>query len=155
VVLERQPDIFGGAGFETSARRDSVLAQRFLVPPFTVLDTRNGPWQARKRQWIGLGIQSELGRGDTILFESEQITEPGLNHGPRGSRGGSDLALAREVEASSKGKAQTFGKQLAGADRRKLANARTFDNGVQTGAGGEGGPHGRQTPAAWRAIGLE
>jgi hypothetical protein len=77
VVLERQPDIFGGAGFETSARRDSVLAARFLWPPFSVLDTRSGPWQERKRQWIGLGIQSELGRGenagaDGLLGESEQ-----------------------------------------------------------------------------------
>lgn len=39
------------------------LAQRFLVPPFSVLNSREGFWQDRKRAWIGLGIQSELGRG--------------------------------------------------------------------------------------------
>jgi hypothetical protein len=39
------------------------LAERFGVPPFSVLDARQGEWQERKRQWLALGIQSELGRG--------------------------------------------------------------------------------------------
>ena len=46
--------------------------ERFLVPPFTVLDARSGWWQRRKRMWLGLGIQSELGRGDNLLRLSEQ-----------------------------------------------------------------------------------
>jgi len=41
------------------------LSDRFLVPPFSVLDARQGYWQTRKRMWIALGIQSEIGRGDT------------------------------------------------------------------------------------------
>ena len=40
------------------------LTERFLVPPFSVLDARQGYWQERKEMWLGLGIQSELGRGD-------------------------------------------------------------------------------------------
>jgi len=36
------------------------------VPPFSVLDARQGYWQERKRAWLALGIQSELGRGDTV-----------------------------------------------------------------------------------------
>ncbi len=40
------------------------LAERFGVPPFSVLDARQGYWQDRKRAWLALGIQSELGRGD-------------------------------------------------------------------------------------------
>lgn len=40
-----------------------TLAERFGVPPFSVLDARGGLWQDRKRAWIALGIQSELGRG--------------------------------------------------------------------------------------------
>src|SRR5688572_29492122 len=40
------------------------LADRFLLPPFSVLDARQGYWQNRKRMWLALGIQSELGRGD-------------------------------------------------------------------------------------------
>ncbi len=39
------------------------LSERFLVPPFSVLDTRQGYWQSRKKQWMGFGIRSELGRG--------------------------------------------------------------------------------------------
>jgi hypothetical protein len=39
------------------------LADRFLVPPFSVLDARSGLWQARKREWLRLGIKSEVGRG--------------------------------------------------------------------------------------------
>jgi hypothetical protein len=39
------------------------LADRFVVPPFSVLDARQGYWQNRKRAWIALGIESELGRG--------------------------------------------------------------------------------------------
>ncbi len=43
------------------------LADRFGVPPFSVLDARQGYWQARKRQWLKLGIKSELGRGENVL----------------------------------------------------------------------------------------
>jgi hypothetical protein len=39
------------------------LVERFGVPPFSVLDARQGYWQDRKRAWIALGIKSELGRG--------------------------------------------------------------------------------------------
>jgi len=47
-----------GAGGE-----DQTLAERFGVPPFSVLDARQGYWQDRKRAWLSLGIQSEIGRG--------------------------------------------------------------------------------------------
>jgi len=40
-----------------------TLSERFLIPPFSVLDARQGYWQDRKRAWLALGIQSELGRG--------------------------------------------------------------------------------------------
>jgi hypothetical protein len=42
-----------------------LLTERFIVPPFTVLDARQGYWQDRKAAWLAIGIQSELGRGDT------------------------------------------------------------------------------------------
>jgi hypothetical protein len=48
---------------EETAR--ATLAERFGVPPFSVLNAREGVWQDRKRAWIGLGIKSELGRGIT------------------------------------------------------------------------------------------
>lgn len=46
-------------------RGTGSLAEQFGVPPFSVLNAREGWWQARKAAWIALGIQSELGRGDT------------------------------------------------------------------------------------------
>jgi len=39
------------------------LADRFLIPPFSVLNAREGWWQNRKRAWLAIGIKSELGRG--------------------------------------------------------------------------------------------
>lgn len=53
-----------GNGAGTAARPS--LSDRFIVPPFSVLDARQGYWQERKRAWISLGIQSELGRGDSL-----------------------------------------------------------------------------------------
>lgn len=38
------------------------LSDRFLVPPFSVLNAREGWWQDRKRAWLALGIKSEEGR---------------------------------------------------------------------------------------------
>jgi hypothetical protein len=49
------------AGLSAVAR--ATLAERFGVPPFTVLNSTQGYWTTRKRAWIALGIKSELGRG--------------------------------------------------------------------------------------------
>lgn len=43
------------------------LADRFGVPPFSVLDARQGYWQARKKAWIALGLKGEEGRGGNSL----------------------------------------------------------------------------------------
>ena len=56
----------GGAGAApTPEVAAKTLAERFGVPPFSVLDARQGYWQTRKAAWVALGIQSELGRGGT------------------------------------------------------------------------------------------
>jgi ParB-like chromosome segregation protein Spo0J len=39
------------------------LFDRFMIPPFTVLNAREGWWQSRKKAWLAIGIKSELGRG--------------------------------------------------------------------------------------------
>ena len=44
-----------------------TLCQQFLVPPFSVLDTRQGYWQDRKKQWKSIGIKSEEGRDNKML----------------------------------------------------------------------------------------
>ena len=46
------------------------LAREFGVPPFSILDTRQGYWQERKREWLALGLRSELGRGGALTYVS-------------------------------------------------------------------------------------
>lgn len=58
----RQVNIFGE--IEES---DPLLRDKFIEPPFSVLDTKQGNWQRRKRQWKTIGIKSEVGR-DVELF---------------------------------------------------------------------------------------
>jgi DNA modification methylase len=42
--------------------RAGALVAAFGVPPFTVLDARQGYWQERKRAWLDLGARSEPGK---------------------------------------------------------------------------------------------
>lgn len=53
-----------GDGDGDSAGGAGSLADRFGIPPFTILNAREGWWQDRKRAWLALGIRSELGRGE-------------------------------------------------------------------------------------------
>jgi len=53
-----------------------TLMDRFGIAPFTVLNAGTGWWQDRKKAWLALGIQSELGRGDTLGF-SETVLHAG------------------------------------------------------------------------------
>lgn len=60
-----------------------TLADQFIVPPFSVLDARQGYWQERKRAWVAIGLQSELGRGVPVPSEtpSEQELVDGRKKG--------------------------------------------------------------------------
>lgn len=46
----------------------NLLRERYGVPPFTVLDRRNGDWQDRDNRWKALGIESEVGREEGLTF---------------------------------------------------------------------------------------
>lgn len=48
--------------------RAGCLKERFIIPPFSVLDTKQGTWQDRKRAWLELGIKSDDGREKEITF---------------------------------------------------------------------------------------
>lgn len=43
------------------------LADRFIAPPFSVLDTKQGYWQDRRRAWLALGLRSEVGRSEGLI----------------------------------------------------------------------------------------
>ena len=47
---------------EPTDENRGALNARFVVPPFTILDTRQGYWQERKTAWLSFGIESEIGR---------------------------------------------------------------------------------------------
>lgn len=44
-----------------------LISERFIIPPFSILNAREGIWQSRKRRWIGLGIRGEIGRKDDLI----------------------------------------------------------------------------------------
>lgn len=64
-----------------------TLAERFIVPPFSVLDARQGYWQERKRAWLALGIESELGRGEATRPGSPGDTRPAVTRDGKYSGG--------------------------------------------------------------------
>ncbi|MDA3973281.1 DNA methyltransferase [Enterococcus thailandicus] len=57
--------------------QDSNLFDTFLFPPFSYLDTKTKRWMDRKKLWKSLGIKSELGREDNLVF-SANLQAPGL-----------------------------------------------------------------------------
>ena len=62
----RTSDLFGRP---LKSGQRSTLGKRFRWPPFSVMNTRDGDWQNRKREWVALGIRSELGRGETLTWD--------------------------------------------------------------------------------------
>lgn len=52
-----QKDLFGNTVVE-----DVLLRDKFIEPPFSVLDAKNSNWVRRKKEWNKLGIKSEIGR---------------------------------------------------------------------------------------------
>jgi hypothetical protein len=56
---------------------DEILRDKFIEPPFSVLDRKSGNWQKRKRTWARLGIRSEIGRdAKTFNFDSWLVDKP-------------------------------------------------------------------------------
>lgn len=85
-----------------------TLADRFLIPPFSVLDARQGYWQERKRHWLAYGIQSELGRGEGVHNYSEGATLP-LDGGTLGVDGSQVYAARNAIPGGSRREAATLG----------------------------------------------
>lgn len=57
-----------------------LLRDVFLEPPFSVLDSKGGAWQQRKKMWKSLGIKSELGRDvECNASFGGELDEKGLN----------------------------------------------------------------------------
>jgi hypothetical protein len=120
----------------SAAAETKSLAETFGVPPFSVLNAREGWWQDRKRAWLALGIQSELGRGDNLQSLSSQAEDYRQNKGsyaksgavmPTGARM-SDAKVAagkkkreRATPGGSKMPAANYSKNKARGDGRGRA----------------------------------
>jgi DNA modification methylase len=55
-------DLFGNKTIKKPLLRD-----KFIEPPFSILDTKSGNWRKRKRLWQKLGIKSEVGRDSVVI----------------------------------------------------------------------------------------
>jgi ParB-like chromosome segregation protein Spo0J len=104
------------------------LADRFMIPPFSVLNAREGWWQDRKRAWIAMGIQSELGRGADVTWniDTEGNSKPGKYEGKRAAPGGSPRPAADYGKSKARG--DGAGRALASKAER---------NGAVPGGGGK------------------
>jgi len=63
-------DLFG-----CPIEKDVILRDKFIEPPFSVLDAKSGNWQRRKNKWKSIGIKSEIGRDATVIHMDAQSKE--------------------------------------------------------------------------------
>jgi hypothetical protein len=66
--------IADAALFDVEAAPPVTLADRFTMPPFSVLDRKQGAWLDRRRRWLSLGIESEVGRGKGLVYGDAKFT---------------------------------------------------------------------------------
>lgn len=51
-----------------AAEARASLQEKFIIPPFSIFDTRQGYWMDRKRKWIAMGLESEEGRPEELFM---------------------------------------------------------------------------------------
>lgn len=68
-------DLFGN-----EIKKDALLRDKFLEPPFSILDSKTGNWRRRVAKWKKLGFKSDLGRSSNEIGLSTKILKIGKNH---------------------------------------------------------------------------
>jgi len=48
--------------------KQGSIRNRFLISPFSILDTKSGDWRKRRNNWKDLGLKSDEGRGEELVF---------------------------------------------------------------------------------------
>jgi ParB-like chromosome segregation protein Spo0J len=151
------------------------LADRFGVPPFSVLRAAEGWWQSRKAGWLALGIESEVGRGENLLRFSETILEPDptkrkarehtadlknssltLNtttdpYREKGKRGRPKAEAFGSGSAGNGGKGGTTGDRIFRQAKHKPAGKRGTDEDLRGGLAYRMTPKGYRGPAKRKA----
>lgn len=67
------PGLFGPERLANDAT--SPLKSKFIIPPFSVLNAASDEWKKRKRLWLSLGIESEIGRAATAYDLHDWCTD--------------------------------------------------------------------------------
>lgn len=68
-----EKDLFGN-----DIIKDVLLRDKFIEPPFTILDSRGGNWKKRKQKWLQKGILSEVGRETMAMNFSSNISDKSI-----------------------------------------------------------------------------
>lgn len=61
--MKKEFDLFGNEIIQ-----DELLRDKFIEPPFSILDTKSGNWQRRKKIWLNKGLKSEIGRNSKAII---------------------------------------------------------------------------------------
>lgn len=61
----KMKDLFGNE-IETNP----LLRDKFIEPPFSILDTKSGSWAKRKKTWKKIGMKSEVGRDVELIKDT-------------------------------------------------------------------------------------
>lgn len=132
------------------------LSDRFVVPPFTVLDQRAGAWQERKRQWLALGIQSEVGRGENVAGQvSEKWEQEKWPTRGQSKTLGAVQSNLDGVDAARYGRKDTRARAYKGLDAIQGGSktpGRTLGQGLQAHRGADGSLEYTETTAAGVSI---
>lgn len=79
---EDTPDDEAPEEYEEQKERKGSMAEKYLVPPFSVIYANRPDWLARKRAWVERGLHSEIGRAGALAFNSK--SDPDANFANRG-----------------------------------------------------------------------
>ncbi len=132
-------NLFGDAIVPPSG---GLIADKFTLPPFTVLSARDGAWQDRKRAWLSLGIQSEVGRGANTLQLSAEAeayrngTYAQANHAAPG--GGALPAANYKNRERGSGSGSAISGTSANGVKRNEPTAETYNSGAPGAPGAPG-----------------
>ena len=92
-------DLFG---HKIKPKASGIVAERFTIPPFTILDAKQGDWQERQRAWLSIGLRGEVGRSDEANGASRQKSSLYLVKNSSGDYStGGDLIEGGEVGNSA------------------------------------------------------
>lgn len=69
------------------------LKEMFGENPFSILDAKSGLWQQRKKRWINLGIQSEVGRDAKTFAMKDWADKKGKEGSLKGNKLPSDTSI--------------------------------------------------------------